>query len=432
MSAININAAVAPRSRGFLIASTIIVLLFVVGAIGGANRKPITEGFDELVHVSYVAYLQAADVLWPHLDQVKVIDPASFQFTAATSYLNHPPFYYWLMAAAGPDVTGQPSSLMALRLLNVAIAALGLIALLALADRMQLSRHELYAFAIAIAASPVLPPLAGSVNNDNLGFAGGAVAILGAYGYLASSKRSWLIVACGGMLLASAAKLTGLMLTGGFLAALLVLAALARKTSRIDTAIVAGSLLVAAIPYLVFTLQYGSPAPNTLGQAKLLHDGAEAAGWANAPRMGAMAYAVLFLKNFLMEWMPTLRARNEFQLGLLILPVATLGLAAAGIVTSLRAIIAGSNRPFDLIVVAGAMAIIATLGLHILFSYQRHLQTGWMLDAYPRYYLPMIAIVPMAALGLISAIGSPGTRTLLLWFLIASPLIFGLFGAPLG
>ncbi len=148
--------------------------------------------------------------------------------------------------------------------------------------------------------------------------------------------------------------------------------------------------------------------------------------------MDAASYAIMFLKNFVSEWMPALRPRNSFQLTLLILPSAVLVLAAAGTLLSLRAMLADRGEASAPIVAAGMLAIVATLAIHIMFSYQRHLQTGWMMDAYPRYYLPVMAVIPMAAVAFAKAIASSRARAMVLSFLIAAPLIFGLFGAPLG
>ncbi len=425
------SAVPAARQSGVAIASAIILLLFVLSAAGSALRKPVTEGFDEVAHLSYVADLQATHQAWPHLEAMRLIDPETFGFTARPNYLNHPPFYYWLVAALGPAVSDHPGSLIPLRLLNVAIGGLGLLALLRLAARMRFEGLEFYAFAVGCAAVPVLAPLAGSVNNDNLCFAGGALTLLGAHSYLASSKRSWLVVACAGMIVAGISKLTGLLLCGGFLAALLVAAGLRRSVCRVDVAIVAGSLALAALPYIAFTLHYGSPAPNTPAQIALLQKGAAATGWEAESRMQPAIYLLVFLKNFLAEWMPSLKARHPFQLALLVLPAATLLLAAAGTLWSCRAIRSGRCRDTDLIIVAGMLATLATLTVHVAFSYQRHLATGWMMDAYPRYYLPMVAIVPLAGITFADALPSARLRTLLLSFLIAAPVLFGLFGAPL-
>lgn len=207
-----------------------------------------------------------------------------------------------------------------------------------------------------------------------------------------------------------------------------------RTIRKIDIAILAVSLAAAAAPYIAFTLHYGSPAPNTPAQIELLQSGAATTGWGAEPRMGPTTYTIVFLKNFLAEWMPSLKPRHPFQLALLVLPGATLAFAAAGTLLSWRAIRTGRRGGSDteMMVAAGMLAIVATLMIHIAFSYQRHLETGWMMDAYPRYYLPMIAIVPLAAITFANAVPSARVRSMLLSFLIAAPVVFGLFGAPLG
>jgi hypothetical protein len=425
------TASTLASRRSWITASLIIIILFTLGATGSALRKPVTQGFDEVAHISYIAHLQTMSQKWPRLVEMRMIDPTTFEFSADRNYLNHPPFYYWLMAVLGPNVVGQPHSLIPVRLLNVTMVVFGLMALLILARRMQLARPELYAFAVMIAATPVLAPLAGAANNDNLGFVGGAFSILGLYAYTASFARKWLIVACCGMIAASAAKLTGLILVGTTLSLTLALVAMRHRISRIDWLIVAGSLIAAVSPYLVFMIQYGSPAPDTPAQSELLRSGAEIAGWAREPRMAPAAYVVFFLNSFLAEWMPTLRPRNNFQIALLVLPTAITLLAVAGWVVSVRAFLNRRQSPLDFLVIAGMASIALTLAIHIAFSYQRHLQTGWVMDAYPRYYLPLIAIIPMAALTFGSVLSSPRWRMVLVCFLIGAPIVFQ-FGAPIG
>ena len=94
--------------------------------------------------------------------------------------------------------------------------------------------------------------------------------------------------------------------------------------------------------------------------------------------------------------------------------------------------VARRPRPLDFLVVSGMASIALTLAVHIAFSYQRHLQTGWVMDAYPRYYLPLIAIIPMAALTFCSTVQSHLLRVVLVAFLIGAPVVFQIFGAPMG
>jgi hypothetical protein len=43
--------------------------------------------------------------------------------------------------------------------------------------------------------------------------------------------------------------------------------------------------LLAAAPYIVFILQYGSPAPVTQAQAELLRSGSQTTGWSGSERL---------------------------------------------------------------------------------------------------------------------------------------------------
>jgi len=83
--------------------------------------------------VSYVEHIRTdSGDAWPALETMRLIDPQTFQFTGEANYLNHPPMFYALLAALGPRLEGRPQTLFALRLLDVAITALGFAALLAL------------------------------------------------------------------------------------------------------------------------------------------------------------------------------------------------------------------------------------------------------------------------------------------------------------
>jgi hypothetical protein len=435
------RAAGAPTN--FFVAA-VIVALFVLSAGFSAARKDITQGFDEVAHTSYVAHIQSRGDAWPDLNALRLLDPKSFVFTSKASYLNHPPLFYDLLAALGPKLEGRPQALLAVRLIDVAIAALGFAALLGLALVARWPRHEFYAFAVPLACIPVLVPLAGSVNNDNLAFLGGAIATLGAWQLVANPHPSlprkrgrtrraeWFAVALLGVIVASWAKLTGLLLTGTMMSAVIVYL-LWRKRLRWTWLVPAAlALALAAAPYVVYVAQYGSPTPNTPAQIALLTDGARAAGWADLPRKSFPAYAVYFVGAFIADWMPALGERNVFQYVMLALPVAALLCAFSGIALSLRRLWRREETALDVVIIAGTLAIVAMFSIHITYSYGRHLATGWLMDAYPRYYLPLIAVVPLAGLSLLAGVSSPRRRAALLVFLIAGPALFRIFGAPLG
>jgi hypothetical protein len=257
MSSNNIYAeSGAPASANLTVAAAILAL-FAISAVLSAPAP----GFDELAHVSYIAHIQSTGNFWPTLGSLRLLDPLTFQFTDQANYLNHPPIYYGLLATLGPKLEGHPQAILAYRLFDVWLTTVGLAALLGLGLVARFPRREFYAFAIPLVCIPILAPLAGTVNNDSLAFVGGTIATLGAWQLVATGRSEWLIVALAGMALAAWAKLTGFVLTGVIVSAV-VIYLIGRGRLRWTTAIplVFVSVLAAA-PYVVYLLLYGSPAP---------------------------------------------------------------------------------------------------------------------------------------------------------------------------
>lgn len=410
----------------------IIFTLVVIAATLCALRKDVTQGFDEVAHTSYVASLQRSVEWWPALDKMRMLDPESFRFSEKLNYLNLPSPYYLLLARLGPKLEGQPGAIIVHRLMNVAIVVLGLAAILTIGLLLRSSDLELYAYVVPIGAIPILAPLAGSINNDNAAFLGGALALLGAWQLVAAKRTMWLYVALGGILIASWAKLTGLLLSGGMLGGVFLWLFWRRRFQQgWILPIVVGTLL-AAVPYFILMLQYGSPTPNTPGRIEMFVSGAHTAGWDVVPRLSPIHYTIFFIGQFIEQWMPSLSTRSALNYSMLLIPIVTALFAGAGVGLSLRRIKRGEEGPLDVIVSAGSIAGLATFFIHVAFSYKQHLAYGWMLDAYPRYYLPLFAIMPLATLSLLAAVREPRARSALAGFLIAGPIIFRLLGAPLG
>jgi len=365
-------------------------------------------------------------------ETTQLLDPHTFEFTAEPNYLNHLPLFYALLAAIGPKLEGHPRALLDDRLIDVALVAAGLTALLALGLTASFSRAEFYAYAMPLVWIPVLVQLAATVTNDDPAFFGGALATLGVWQLAATGRGLWLACALVGMAVAAWAKLTGLLLTASMVGAALIYLQWRGRMRSSWMIAAAVALVLAAAPYGVYLWQYGSPTPETPAQIALLEDGARAAGWIDLPRRSLAAYSASFIVAFIADWMPVLGVRSTFNYAMLAIPVAAFVCALAGGALSLRRVWLRQETPRDVVVIAGMFALAATLAIHIGSSYSRHLATGWMLDAYPRYYLPLAAIVPLAGLSLAAVIEAPRWRAGLLAFLIAGPILFRIFGAPLG
>lgn len=424
------GAWTAPATAKWLVAA-VILALFVLAAAASAERKDMTR-VDEVAHASYVAHIQHSGDAWPALGSMRLLDPQTFQFAGEANYLNHPPVFYALLAAIGPKLEGRPQALPAYRLLDVVLAAAGLAALLALGLTAEFSRQEFYAYAVPLAFIPVLVPLACVVNNDNLAFLGGALATFGVWQLVATGRGSWLALALVGVVAAGWAKLTGLLLTAAMVSSVLAYLQWRGRLRRTWTMAAGLAIALAAAPYVIYVMQYGSPTPETPAQIALIENGARVAGWADLPRKTFPAYLAYFIVAFVADWMPALAARSAFNYAMLAVPVAALGCALAGVALSLRSVWHRRETPLDIVVIAGAIALAATFAIHVTYSYGRHLATGWLLDAYPRYYLPLAAIVPLAGLSLLAAGESPRWRAGLLAFFIGGPVLFRIFGAPLG
>ena len=357
-----------------------------------------------------------------------MLDPTSFRFTSQENYLNHPSPYYALLARLGPRLEGHPRAIFVYRLINVAIAAIGLAALLAVSLVAQLPRSWLYAYIVPIVLIPVLVRIAGSISNDNAAFAGGAIATLATLQFLTTERSAALVAALCGVLIAAWAKLTGLLLVGGMLGGVFLWLAWRRRLQPQWVGLAAVAMVLAISPYVVFFVQYGSPAPNTPGQIAMLTTDAHIAGWDVAARMSPIAYALHFVNEFILDWMPTMNPRNPLIYAVLLIPLAAASCAFAGVVASVRRMARRSEGAIDVIIVASALAFAVTFVIHVVFSYQRHLAYGWIMDAYPRYYLPLAALVPLAGLSLAAAIRRPRLRAVLIGFLIAGPPVSGLLG----
>ena len=424
------QSAVAAKANWLVCA--FVLLLFVVAATLSAIRKDVTLGFDEVAHASYVAHLQHSGETWPAFEDMRMLDPSSFKFTRDANYLDHPSPYYVLLARIGPTLEGHPEAILFDRLFNALLAAIGFAALMAVGLVAKLPRLTLYAYIVPIAGIPVLAPLAGAINNDNAAFAGGGIATLAALQLLSTESRAWLIAALGGVILASWAKFTALLLVGGLVGGVLLWLLWRGRLPSRSVGLIAIAALLAVAPYVALFVQYGSPTPRTPGQIAMIKLGALAVGWDSAERMTPASYATHFVSEFVLEWMPILKPRNALNYAALTIPITAALCAFVGFLVAVQRIAYEKAGPLDIVVAAGVLAFAGTFLIHGIFSYELHTEFGWQATAYPRYYLPLAAIVPLAELSLLGAIKQPSARAILLVFLIAGPLVFRLLGAPLG
>ena len=174
-----------------MLVAAAILGLFVLAAVVSAARKDITQGFDEVAHVSYVAQIQHTGEACARAgDECGCSIRAHFNSPAPPTISTTRRYSMRCWRCSGPTLEGHPQALFVHRLIDIAIAALGFAALLGLGLAARLSREEFYAYAVPLGCIPVLVPLAGAVNNDDLAFCGGAIAMLGVWQLLTSGRES--------------------------------------------------------------------------------------------------------------------------------------------------------------------------------------------------------------------------------------------------
>jgi hypothetical protein len=423
------QAASGPvAGRGILL---LLVLLLALGGLANALRKDIARGFDEVAHVSYVAQIQREGALWPDLRSLRMLDPASLAPSALPNYLNHPPPYYAALARLGPAIGAEPGAVLALRLINVGLATAAMAALLLLAAGLARSRSAFWAYAVPLVTIPTALALNGAVNNDNLAILGGALALLGLQRLLCGGRRAWLAAVLAGLVAAGLAKFTALLLVGGCAGPVLLWLVARGRLAPAALAPAALALGLAAAPYAALLVQYGSPVPEVPGHLAMMRDGAREAGWDGA-RLGLPAYLLNFAALFAVQFMPVLAEPGAVEKAALALPLALMGLSLAGGGAALARLGAGRPHPLDPLAVAGWAAIGLVLAAHVRFGYLNHLATGWRLDAYPRYYLPLAGITAVGCACLLAGLPEGRARRGILAFLAVAPLAFSLLGAPLG
>jgi len=300
-------------------------------------------------------------------------------WSAARNHLNHPAFYYLLLA----PLAAVGDGVLATRLANVAIATAALALAIAAGWRSLADTRARIAFAVIAASFPKAALIAGMINNDNLSALAGAMVFAGLAGLPAAE---WLIA--GGLVVAGWAKLTTLVAMAAVVGAHATLGGPRAIVSR-RTALAIAAAVLGFLPYVVMRVTTGAFVPVNLSVYR--------APLAARPHWDAVTYAAEFGRAFVLKW-PAAEASLPLAVaGLLI--AAALGMAAAG------AVVAPAQRR---LVGAFLIATLVTFAIHLGFGWQAFRTYGDMTIAQTRYYN---VLWPGIALGGAALIGRLAYRT---------------------
>lgn len=336
---------------------------------------------DEQGHVSYALNLAQSKEWFPSLTQMRLYDFEQMRWSGDPNFINHPPLAYHLLNMfSNLDPLGR-----GVRAASISFFALGFLAILyALHLTGKFSSLGLAAVTMFCVLLK-LQRFGETFTNDSVAFLGGGLAFLGTVLLWRRPAPSAMIQAAFalggiGLALCAAAKLNAAVLVSLFIVVSLAQFAsrerdAAGRVSKLLIASLALLCVAAALPYASFLLKFGTPAPNTPGQIKMLSDSLD------GPRIAFGAYLFQSVKGALGNAGPD--------------AIATYAIFAA--VTAFSALIAlfrpdadADVLPLQPMARAVAAATALTLALHLAFSYQRHLQYGWQPELYPRYYFPLL------------------------------------------
>jgi hypothetical protein len=372
------------RFTPVLIASLAFLLCAVIG-LRLAWTSPF-PGFDELEHVSFVATMQDAPTLRPDYKNHTALEREDLGiWNPRQNYIGHPVPYYLLMSRFIDR--SQPSPLEAVRtsrLVSLGLILAGLAAalhggILALRG----DRLGLVVFCALVALCPELLSVSTMVNNDALGFLGGALAFCAMVGQSppewagqgwrkgtnGSQHAGYDVLAGVGLLLALWAKPNAGLETGLMLGFVLVLRSDWRP--RLLACLILGGL-IGVLPYADLLLRYG----------KLVPVAAEDVGF--TPHLDSWTgYPQAFLELVGKSW-GFLCSALWPQTGLIpALTVIAFWATLGWIAWSARRTGPGLAR----IALAAPIVFAAVLAIHIWFSATR---LGFSLTAPSfRYYLPL-------------------------------------------
>ncbi len=400
------NQSGGRRWSGFIAAGAFLAFAGLTVLLLLIKRYP--SPFDELEHVSYVAYLQETRSWRPMFEAMQTLVIGDLtRWDQRPNYLGHPSPFYWFETLFLDRALPLHEAVTRVRLGSAALAVGGIgLALWAGWRHFRQSPLALLVFCALVALCPKLLATTGQVTNDALAIGAGGLAYWGAS--IEARRRGIGVAACAlGLMLAMWAKPNAALAIGAALGVYAVLRLRARPW--LIPTMAAGSA-AGSVPYWPILAKYGALVPITVEQFGHVHS---VPGAAYIP---AFLFTVAY--TFCLEqtgtW-PILDAASVVAAALAWLLFAAM---VAGGVLALRR---PGRGTVQLLAIAGPVAFLAVFPIHFWFS---AVKLGGSLPAASfRYYLPIWPFT-VHALGYAVMTTGPRWRRTLAW-LAGAVLVVG-------
>ncbi len=392
--------------------ASILLVVYLFGAVLFAVNTPFPTEFDELAHLSYIKAMRDDPVLIAQQDHFNLLNAEDLdEWGDQRNYLSHPPAFYLLASVLVGDPIDR-TDIVVVRFLSVTLGATAiLLVVIALMNRLTTDAGIL-AGASLMALCPMASVVASSVGNDVMSLVAGALALLASLRLLDRGPGYGTAVLAGlAFVVAALTKLNAGLLVGIFLLGVHVVAlrdwpGYRRRWLR-HILIVATFGLVGMAPYLANLIQFGAVIPVDLSSHSAQIAGKEP--WS------FWRYAVWFVEALGTTWSAYEPADALEHTHLLLL----IGLCVLAFWFSL-------SRSSFWIAGSALVALIVVLPIHLAFAYDLHVERLHLSAAQSRYYLALLPIVSFAA-----AAAVDGIRHKTLRLSVAGLVVFLCFYASL-
>jgi hypothetical protein len=344
---------------------------------------------DETMHLKYIQYTQE------HMEIVP-------KFEDMPHYLSHPPLYYKFLSLITNDHLSTKENINHYRTLSMLLFLLALLLILYLGFSAQLSLLGDFVYLTLITAIPMHSYIGASISNDTLGMLGAIVAIIGLKRIIEQNYHtlSYFLLAFGGFL-AYFSKLTSALLLFFALLLFVVYMIFTKKWIKItkkDLLLIA--LFLAPVLYYQASimLNYHALVPT------YNHTHPEAYLTSNffvpeAHRLNLSPYQWFErMLHYIHGGWFGIHSHHSFGHPTWF---GVFGLVALHLLAILALVLPSKQKQqhFSLIGKITLLSLFGVLGVQYLFSYQTHINAGYLGGLQPRYLLPfMFAFAIMASL----------------------------------
>ncbi|UCC39466.1 MAG: hypothetical protein JSV96_17050 [Candidatus Aminicenantes bacterium] len=367
----------------------IALTLFILQSYYFAEKNDFRYPPDEPTHISYICHLKTTSSILPDFEKF-VLYSESGDKTNRPITLAHPPFYYHLMKYFAPE---NPKDIMRefkrLRYVNIAISSIGVLICFFLCFRINLplSFHILYS--ISLISIPMLSYLAGSVNNDNLAFVGGSIALLGGVYLLENRKIAFYLLGMGVLISLLTKATAGLQVLIFFF---IIFCYWVWSNKRLNFSIhmifLIFSVILPLIYYILMKFLYGTVLPRGQGDIAL-----------PSRYVNTLEYINHFFVNLWTSW-SSIKSHHSIVRHsifdtypyLIVLILSIFGLLFI-YQNSISLKINKNIKNIFIVSKIGFVSLAIFMVVHFIRAYMEYLDIGYLGGLQARYYFPLISSV---------------------------------------